>query len=71
MVDDELTIAECGANETLTNASMNNFTESKKLQFGIKKGNKMHIGEETLVCGYIMVHDDIGKIVAKDKYIGD
>ena len=71
MVDDELTIAECGPNATLTNAFMNNFTESKKLQFGIKKCNKMHIGNETLVCEEIKVHNEYGKTVNNDKYVGD
>ena len=71
MVDDELTIAECGPNATLTNVVMNNFTESKKLKFGIKKCNKMHIGDETLVCEEIRVHEDVGKTVTKDKYVGD
>ena len=71
MVDDELTIAECGANATITNAIMNSFTESKKLKFGIKKCNKMHIGEDTLVCEDIRVHDSVGKTVIQDKYVGD
>ena len=71
MVDDELTIAECGTKATLTNAMMNTFTESKKLKFGIKKCNKMHIGKETRVCEEIKVHDSYGKTVLKDKYIGD
>ena len=31
MVDDELTVAECGPKSALTNVTMNNFTESKKL----------------------------------------
>ena len=48
MVDDELTIAECGPDATLTNVVINNFTESKKLRFGIKNYNKMHIGTSTL-----------------------
>ena len=71
MVDDELTIAECGANATITNAIINSFTESKKLKFGIKKCNKMHIGEDTLVCEDIRVHDSVGKTVLQDKYVGD
>ena len=71
MVDDELTIAECGPNATITNSVMNTFTESKKLRFGIKKCNKMHIGQDTLVCEDIKVHEDIGKTVVQDKYVGD
>ena len=71
MVVDELTISECGPKSTLTNAFMNKFTESKKLEFGIKKCNKMHIGKNTLVCDEIQVHDTFGKTVHEDKYVGD
>ena len=49
MVDDIITVAECGVKSTLTNVTINNFTESKKLKFGVKKCHKMHVGRETLV----------------------
>ena len=71
MVDDELTIAECGIDATLTNTLMNTFTESKKLQFGIKKCNKLHVGQDNLVCEDIKVHNSTGNKVNKEKYIGD
>ena len=71
MVDDEVTIAECGSKSILTNVFMNNFTESKKLQFGKDKCNKMHIGKDCINCVDIRVHDDNGKIVKSDKYVGD
>ena len=48
MVDDELTMAECGAQSTLTNAMINNFTESKKLKLRIKK----YIGDVISADGY-------------------
>ena len=66
MVDDELTISECGSAATLTNAIMNNFTESN---FGIKKCNKIHVGNKKLVCEEIKVHDEYGKTVQRDKYV--
>ena len=31
----------------------------------------MHIGEITLVCEDIRVHDSVGKTVLQDKYVGD
>ena len=71
MVDDELTMAECGTASTLTNVTMNCFTESKKLKFGLKKCNKIHVGNQTIVCEELRVHDDKGKIVQQDKYVGD
>ena len=71
MIDDEITMAECGSNSALTNVYMNNFTESKRLTFGIKKCKKMHIGKETLLCDDIKVHDKKGEKVTDEKYIGD
>ena len=71
MIDDEITMAECGTKSTLTNVFMNNFTESKMLTFGIKKCKKMHIGKDTLVCEDIHVHNEKGEKVSNEKYIGD
>ena len=50
---------------------MNCFTESKKLKFGLKKCNKIHVGNQTIMCEELRVHDDKGKIVQQDKYVGD
>ena len=32
---------------------------------------KMHIGEKTLVCEDIKVHENVGKTLDNEKYIGD
>ena len=64
MIDNELTMAECGIQSTLTNVMINNFTESKNLKFGIEKCKKMHIGEHTILCDDIKVHDQIGERVS-------
>ena len=45
---------------TKTNAFMNTFIELKKLEFGVKKCNKMHIGKETLCCDDMKVHNEVG-----------
>ena len=39
--------------------------------FGIKKCKKMHIGEKTMVCDKMKVHDKVGENVDNEKYIGD
>ena len=46
MVDDLLTISECGYNTNLLNEYINFKTGTKKLQFGTSKCIKMHIGKE-------------------------
>ena len=45
MVDDLLTISECGYKTTLMNQFINFKTGSKRLQFGTEKCIKMHIGK--------------------------
>ena len=44
MVDDLLCITECGHKSAMMNAYINFKTNSKKLQFGVDKCKKLHIG---------------------------
>ena len=51
MVDDLLTISECGVETNLMNQYINFKTGSKRLQFGTSKCVKMHIGKsENILC---------------------
>ena len=59
MVDDLLTITECGVKTTMMNQYINFKTGTKRLQFGTKKCIKMHIGK--------MKSD----ILCKDLHVGD
>ena len=45
MVDDLLTISECGVKTNLLNQYINFKTGSKRLQFGTSKCIKMHVGK--------------------------
>ena len=45
MVDDTLAISECGFRSNMVNAYINTKTNLKKLQFGIEKCHKMHVGK--------------------------
>ena len=45
MVDDLLCVSECGFKTTMLNSYINFKTNSKKLQFGVAKCKKMHIGK--------------------------
>jgi hypothetical protein len=57
MVDDLLTISECGVKTTLMNQFINFKTGTKRLQFGTAKCIKMHIGkgESNILCKDLQV----------------
>ena len=46
MVDDVLCISECGFKTAMVNSYLKCKTNSKKLQFGIEKCKKIHIGKQ-------------------------
>ena len=71
MIDDEITMAKCSVDSTKTNSFMNTFAEMKKLEFGVKKCHKMHIGQKTTLCTDMRVHNKNGAKVLNDKYVGD
>ena len=45
MVDDALSISECGYKTNMMNALINAKTNMKKLQYGVQKCFKMHVGK--------------------------
>ena len=46
MVDDLVCISQCGINSVKINAFLNVKTNPKKLQFGVSKCHKMHVGSK-------------------------
>jgi hypothetical protein len=46
MVDDLICVSECGHKTAMMNSYINFKTNSKKLQFGVKKCKKMHVGKD-------------------------
>ena len=50
MVDDLLCVSKCGLKSVQLNAFVNAKTNLKKLQFGITKCHKMHVGKQSAVC---------------------
>ena len=50
MVDDLVCISTCGLNSVKMNAFINSKTNIKKLQFGLSKCHKMHVGVSKAVC---------------------
>ena len=50
MIDDLLSISECGTQSVKMNSFLNTKTNIKKLQFGVEKCHKMHIGTKSNIC---------------------
>ena len=57
MVDDALAVTECGYKTKMMNAFINTKTNLKKLQYGIKKCFKMHVGKSCVkeICPDLFV----------------
>ena len=70
-VDDVVTISNCGNDAVATNAIVNAFTESKKLEYSENKCKKMHIGKKNNICPELKVHEKSIKVSECEKYLGD
>ena len=79
---DVLCVSECGFKTAMINSYLNCKTNSKKLQFGINKCKKIHIGKqhEDYKCQPLFVdkweeidnkNENNGTIVIQDEYIGE
>ena len=71
MIDDELTISKCSVDSVKMNSFMNSFAEMKRLEYGVKKCHKIHIGNDNNNCNDLKVHNEMGNKVDFDKYVGD
>ena len=82
MVDDLLCISECGHKTAMLNAYINFKTNSKKLQFGVKKCKQLHVGhfKDDYKCLELTVdkwtevkisNDVSGEIELNDTFEGD
>ena len=57
MVDDLVCVSTCGVNSVKMNAFINTKTNIKKLQFGLKKCHKMHVGDRKEFCPDLELDD--------------
>ena len=82
MVDDLICVSECGFKTSVLHSYMKFKTASKKLQFGVKKCKKLHVGKycEEFKCQQLFVDTweevevencDNGEIVTEDCFIGE
>ena len=74
MVDDNLSISQCGITSVQKNAVINSFIDTQRLTLSKKKSVVLHIGNEKkclLPCPKLKVHSHIMKTTKSQKYLGD
>ena len=71
MVDDLLTITNCGSKSVAANSFVMNKIEMVKLSCGEDKCKQIHIGSQKRGCPVLKVHDKDIKKVCQEKYLDD
>ena len=71
MIDDILTISECGTAAVAMNATVNTFIETKKLKLKQSKCAAIHVGRRTKFCPDLKVHGQKMHKEESVKYLGD
>ena len=71
MVDDVITVSECGSTAVTMNSVVNTFIRSKKLALNVAKCGKIHVGKKSSQCPDLKAHDQIMKNSNQEKYLGD
>ena len=81
MVDDLVCVSTCGHRAAMMNGFLNYKTSSKKLQFGVNKCKKLHVGhvKQDFRCQDLTVEqwdeveiiDDDNKYIEEDQFVGE
>ena len=71
MIDDILTISECGNAAIAMNATVNTFVETKKLKLKQSKCTAIHVGKSSKTCPELKVHGQKMHKEDEVKYLGD
>ena len=71
MIDDIITITECGVNSINLNAAVQSKIDSKRLTLSEEKCVKMHFGKESIQCPTLKVHQSSMRSSDKQKYLGN
>ena len=70
-VDDALAVTECGPASVKMNAYMTSKVDTKKLELGLSKCFKMHIGNKESSCPTLMIDGQEMVSTNQEKYLGD
>ena len=71
LIDDILTISDCGINSIFMNAAVQSKVNNKRLELGHTKCFKMHIGDENIACPKLKVQSEEMLSSNREKYLGD
>ena len=74
MVDDNLSISNCGMSTVQKNAVINSFIETQRLTLSKSKSVVIHVGKASKCkqsCPTLKVHNHIMKTVQSQRYLGD
>ena len=72
MIDDVATVTKCGLETIESNSITNSFIESKRLELGSKKSNRLHIGRnKSQNCYQLKVNENEMNNAKQEKYVGD
>ena len=71
MIDDLLSVTECGPDSVKVNAYVQSKTDTKKLKLGVNKCFKIHIGKDESSCPSLKIQDQEMKSSNREKYLGD
>ena len=71
MIDDILTISECGTTAVAMNATVNAFIETKKLKLKQSKCAAIHVGSRSKPCPNLKIHGEEMHREESTKYLGD
>lgn len=73
MVDDILSVTQCGIECVKSNAIINSFVESKKLEFADGKCHQIHVGKSKSrnICPELRIHENKMEKSDKEKYLGN
>ena len=71
IIDDIMTISNCGINSIFMNAAVQSKVDNKRLELGHTKCFKMHVGGINVACPKLMVQTDEMLTSSSEKYLGD
>ena len=80
MVDDVLCVSDCGVDTVLLNAFMRAKSNIKKVQYGVEKCHKIHVGKKSSCCPVLKIDEwevkditeiDTGKVKYEDSFKGE
>ena len=71
MIDDAISISECGPESVKVNALVKSKVELKNLRLGHSKCFQMHIGKNKTCCPILIIQDKTMLTSDRERYLGD